>query len=87
VVPTVDTPAAGVILLTGDSAFQLNDDTLSTKDAITLKATGNGEFAEVDVITGGTGVFAGTTGTLTATGTFTADAGGSGSCTGDLCAP
>jgi hypothetical protein len=58
---------------------------LLTKDAISLDTAGNGEFAEVDTIVGGTGLWAGYTGKLTATGTF-ADGSGEGTYSGLACA-
>jgi hypothetical protein len=86
-VPTVDTPTTGVILLTGDSDFTLAGGTLLTKDAIVLRTTGAGDFAEVDTIVGGTGAWAGTTGQFSATGTFTAASGGEGVYSGEVCTP
>ena len=86
-VPTVDTPATGVVLLTGDNSFDLRDGTLLTKDAIVLKTTGAGDFAEVDTIVGGTGAWAGATGTLRGQGTFTVQGGGQGSYEGEVCFP
>ena len=76
-----------MVLLTGDNAIQTPDGTLFTKDAIVLRTTGAGEFAEVDVVVGGTGEWTGATGTLTATGTFTALAGGEGRYEGEICTP
>jgi hypothetical protein len=58
-----------------------------TKDAIVLKTTGAGDFAEVDVIVGGTHGWAGTTGQIRAQGTFTQAAGGEGAYTGEVCSP
>jgi hypothetical protein len=49
-IPTADTPTTSVVLLTGDNVFELRDGTLITKDAIVLKTTGAGEFAEIDTI-------------------------------------
>jgi hypothetical protein len=49
-VPTVDTPATGVVVLTGDNVFHTNDGDFYTKDAIVLATTGAGEFAEIDTI-------------------------------------
>jgi hypothetical protein len=84
--PTVDTPTTSVVLLTGDNLIQTRDGDLMTKDAVVLRATGTGDFAEVDTIIGGTGAWAGATGSLTATGTFTA-AGGRGEYAGEVCTP
>jgi hypothetical protein len=84
-VPTVDTPATSVVLLTGDTAIQTRDGTLQSKDAIVLRTTGAGDFAEVDTVVAGTGALAGTTGVLRAQGTFTQEAGGEGEYVGELC--
>lgn len=85
-VPTVDTPATGVVLLTGDNTFHATGGDFFTKDAIVLSTVGDGEFAEVDVVTGGTGEWAGATGVLTATGTF-ANGTGTGVIEGEICTP
>jgi len=61
-VPTVDVATTGVVLLTGDNQIHTADGDLFTKDAIVFNTTGNGEFAEVDTLVGGTGDFAGATG-------------------------
>ena len=61
-IPTVDVATTGVVLLTGDNHIHTADGDLFTKDAIVFNTTGNGEFAEVDTIAGGTGDFAGATG-------------------------
>lgn len=84
--PTVDTPATGVVLLTGDNTFHTSGGDFFTKDAIVLSTVGAGEFAEVDVVTGGTGAWAGATGVLTATGTF-ANGTGTGVIEGEICTP
>jgi hypothetical protein len=85
---TVDTPTTSAIVLTGDNQFSISGGgTLSTKDAIVLRTTGAGEFAEVDTVVGGTGPLAGTTGVLRAQGTFNATTGGSGEYVGELCTP
>lgn len=83
---TVDTPTTGVIAVTGDNAYQTSRGTIFTKDAIVLSTVGDGEFAEVDTIVGGTGAYAGATGTLVGTGTF-ANGAGSGVIDGEICTP
>jgi hypothetical protein len=84
---TADTPTTGVVLLTGDTTLTTKGGTLLTKDAIVLRTTGAGEFSEVDVIVGGTGEWAGATGTVQASGTFSAATGGNGSYSGEVCFP
>ncbi|HEX9945134.1 MAG TPA: hypothetical protein VGG03_24250 [Thermoanaerobaculia bacterium] len=84
--PSVDTAATGVVLLTGDNTIHTQDGDIFTKDAIVLATTGAGEFAEVDTIVGGTGVYAGASGKFTATGTF-ANGAGVGVLVGEICVP
>lgn len=85
-VVTVDTATTGVVVLTGDNLFHAKDGDIFTKDAIVLSTVGDGEFAEIDTIVGGTGAYEGATGYLQAVGTFTAGA-GAGTYTGKLCTP
>ncbi|HKZ86248.1 MAG TPA: hypothetical protein VJ793_21650 [Anaerolineae bacterium] len=83
----MDTPTTSVVILTGDNLIQTARGTLMTKDAIVLQTTGAGDFVEVDTIVGGTGEWAGATGSISAIGTFTAAAGGEGAYTGEVCTP
>jgi hypothetical protein len=83
----VDTPSTSVVLLTGDNRIETRRGALLTKDAIVLRTSGDGEFAEVDTIVGGTGGLAGATGVFTATGLYSAAIGGSGIYEGELCLP
>ncbi len=83
---TVDTPATGVIVLTGDNAIHTSGGTLLTKDAIVLQTSGDGQFGEVDTVVGGTGEWAGATGTFRAQGTF-ANGVGAGDYIGEICTP
>ncbi|MBI3943667.1 MAG: hypothetical protein HY326_11695 [Chloroflexi bacterium] len=87
VIPTADTPTTAAVLLTGDNLFHTKGGDLLTKDAIVLRTTGAGEFAEVDTIVGGTGKWAGASGAFQATGTFTSAAGGEGEYRGEVCFP
>jgi hypothetical protein len=84
--PTVDTAATSVVLLTGDNVIHTRRGDLFTKDAIVLATAGDGDFAEVDTILGGTGALAGATGHLSAIGTFAAGV-GDGTYVGELCVP
>ncbi|HVF61362.1 MAG TPA: hypothetical protein VNJ70_16255 [Thermoanaerobaculia bacterium] len=84
--PTVDTATTGVVVLTGDNTFHTDSGDFFTKDAIVLSTVGAGEFSEVDVVTGGTGEWAGATGVLIASGTF-ADGAGEGMIDGQICTP
>src|SRR5262249_1164285 len=85
-VPTADTGATGVVVLTGDHTIHARGAAVSTKDGIVLATTGAGEFSEIDTIVGGTGAYAGATGKLTGTGTF-ANGTGSGVLFGEVCWP
>jgi hypothetical protein len=84
-VQTVDTPTTGVVLLTGDNQITTKAGLLLTKDAIVLRTTGAGDFAEVDTVVSGTGEWAGATGVLRAQGTFTVEEGGGGEYAGQIC--
>ena len=83
---TADTPTTGVILLTGDNIIHTSGGDLLTKDAIVLRTTGQGDFAEVDTVVGGSGVWAGATGVFRAQGTF-ANGVGEGEYIGEICTP
>jgi len=85
-VSTVDTPVTAVVVLTGDNTFHTAYGDFFTKDSIVLSTVGAGDFGEVDTVTGGTGPYAGATGTLTATGTF-ANGTGEGIIEGEICRP
>jgi hypothetical protein len=84
--PTVDTPSTSVILLTGDNTIHTSGGTVLTKDAIVLQTTGDGNFAEVDTVIGGSGAWAGATGAFRAQGTF-AGGSGQGDYIGEICTP
>jgi hypothetical protein len=86
-IQTVDTPTTAVVLLTGDNQFTTTGGMLQTKDAIVLRTTGAGDFAEVDTIIGGTGPWAGASGVLRAQGTFSTTEGGTGDYLREVCTP
>jgi hypothetical protein len=85
-VPTVDTATTGVVVLTGDNVFHTTDGDFFTKDAIVLNTAGDGEFTEIDTITGGTGEYAGASGYFIASGTFSQGV-GVGTYVGKICWP
>lgn len=85
-IQTADTPATAVVIATGDNTIAAEGGTLLTKDAIVLQTVGDGHFAEVDTVIGGTGEWAGAAGTLQATGTF-ANGSGAGTYQGEICTP
>jgi hypothetical protein len=74
-----------VAVLTGNNIIHTDDGDLMTQDAIVLRTTGAGEFAEVDTVVGGSGAWAGATGVIQATGKFTFAAGGTGDYSGEIC--
>jgi hypothetical protein len=74
-------------VLTGNNLIHTDDGDLMTQDAIVLRTTGAGEFAEVDTVVGGTGDWSGATGVIQATGKFTFAAGGTGEYSGKICTP
>lgn len=82
-----DTGVAGVGLLTGTNIISTDGGTLTTRDAIVLRLAAPGEFAEVDTIISGTGVWANATGVIQATGTFIFGVGGEGDYFGEICTP
>lgn len=84
--PTVDSAATGVVVLTGDNVIHTRQGDIRTKDTIALSTVGKGEFAEVDTVVGGTGSYAGATGVVTATGTFLNGI-GEGITVGEVCTP
>ena len=86
-ITSTDTPTTSVALLTGNNTITTATGILMTKDAIVLETSGNGDFAEVDTVTGGTGEWAGATGTIRANGLFTAANGGQGEYIGEICTP
>jgi hypothetical protein len=81
---SVDTPATSVVLITGDNLLNLPGGTLSTKDAVVIRFAGNGDFAEVDTIMGGTGDYANASGAWRALGVFQ-DNMGRGHYEGEVC--
>lgn len=83
--PTIDVEDTGAALLTGDNAIHTAGGTLYTKDAVVLRTTGQGEFAEVDTVVGGTGDFEHATGVIIAHGTYNPVSGGEGTYFGRIC--
>jgi hypothetical protein len=86
-IQTVDTPTTAVILVTGDNVIETKGGGfLSTKDAIVLRTTGSGDFAEVDTVVAGAGRWAGAVGVIRAEGTFV-NGSGAGDYVGEVCGP
>src|SRR4051794_4096463 len=68
IVPTNDTPSTGVVLITGDTPLNARlghrSGVINFKDSGAFHTTGDGEFAELFSVVGGTNDFAAVTGTL-----------------------
>jgi hypothetical protein len=91
IVPTIDTPVTGVVLVLGDTTVTNarlagKRGTISIKNAATFRTTGDGDLSDTQVIVGGTGDFAGATGSIRVSGTFTAGA-GTANVEGTVCVP
>lgn len=86
--PTQDTPVTGVFIFTGDGVIKTKEGDISTKDAgaLNLAPGSTGDDVSIVTITGGTGDYAGATGRLRASGTFS-EAGGEFSYEGEICTP
>ncbi len=87
--PSNDTATTGVVFFTVDVVLHLKDGDLFLKDAGAFNTTpgGAGEHSTVTTVTGGTGQYAGVTGRLIETGTFTPAEGGDSDYRGEVCAP
>jgi hypothetical protein len=81
-----DTPATGVVFLTAEDQIDTGDGIILTKGAAVLQTTGEGVLAEINQIVGGSGRWAGATGTLTGTGTLINGA-GEALVSGEICTP
>lgn len=86
--PTQDTPVTGVYMFTGDDVIKTKEGDIYTKDAGALNLTpgSTGDDISIVTITGGTGAYAGATGRLRASGTFS-ETGGEFSYEGEVCTP
>lgn len=87
--PSGDTATTGVISFTADLTLHTKDGDLFLKDAGNFNTTpgGRGEHATVTTVTGGTGRWAGASGRLLETGTFTQEDGGDSIYAGEVCTP
>jgi hypothetical protein len=75
IIPTADTATTGVVFVTGDTTvsnakFGERQGTLFIKNAAAFRSIGAGDLTDTQVIVGGSGGFAGTTGSLRVVGTF-----------------
>lgn len=87
--PSGDTATTGVIFFTADLVLHTKDGDLFLKDAGAFNTTpgGRGEHSTVTTVTGGTGRWAGASGRLLETGTFTQEDGGYSDYAGEICTP
>jgi hypothetical protein len=86
--PTQDTPVTGVFTYTGDDVIKTKTGDIYTKDAGVLNLTPNstGDDMSIATIIGGTGEYAGATGSLRIYGTFS-ETGGEFNYEGQICTP
>jgi hypothetical protein len=92
ILPSADTPTTGVVFVTGDTemtAVQLGSrgGTLLIKDAAAYRTTGDFDLVDLQTIVGGTGDFAGASGTLRISGHFAPQTGGTTDYEGTICLP
>ena len=91
ITPSADTPTTRVVFVIGDTTVvnaRLGGKrgTLAVKNAAAFRTVGEGDLSDTQVIVGGTGDFAGATGSLRITGTFVAPSGTS-TYEGTVCVP
>jgi hypothetical protein len=86
--PTQDTPVTGVFVYTADDVIRTKTGDIYTKDAGALNLAPNsaGDDVSIAVITGGTGEYAGATGSLRIYGTFS-ETDGEFNYEGQICTP
>ncbi len=83
-IQTADTPTTSVLLYTGDIIVRTKDGQFTCKDAGAFRTTGDGAVSSVCTIVGGTGAYAGVSGTLQFVGSFSSTGGGIGDYSGSL---
>jgi hypothetical protein len=90
IITSADTPTTGVVFVIGDTVI---DDakvaghrgTLTVKNAAAFLTVDNGDLVDLQTITGGTGDFVNTTGSLRISGNFIAATGGHATYEGVVC--
>jgi hypothetical protein len=89
--PSADTPTTSVIFVVGDTTvvnarLGSKHGTLVIKNAAAFRTVGDGDLSDTQVVIGGTGDFAGASGSLRVSGTFVAGS-GTASFEGSACFP
>lgn len=86
VIATNDTPATGALATTADAAVETKSGTIFCKLTGALQLNDDGPFVSLCVVNGGTEAWAGASGFLRTSGTFTLAEGGTGSYDGRVVA-
>ena len=89
---STDFPLTGVVFVTGDTAIEDaqvagHRGRIAIKNAAAFRTTGGNDLVDVQTIIGGTGDFAGATGSLRISGDFVPGIGGSSTYEGVVCFP
>ncbi len=92
IIQSVDTPNTGVVFVTGDTVvvdagLAGRRGTIDIKNAAAFRTTGDNALADAQTIVGGTGDFAGATGSLRISGDFVPGIGRSSTYEGFVCFP
>jgi hypothetical protein len=87
IITTSDTSSTGVVVLLGETVYTDSKGTFTMDNVITYLTVGDNEFVELATISGGTGQYAGATGSLQLIGNFDPVSGGNGSYEGVVCKP
>ena len=91
-IPSADSPITAVIFVIGDTVvadakLENARGTLIVKNAAAYRTVGNGDLVDNQTIVGGTGDFAGASGSLRISGSFLVETGGVSRFEGTVCVP
>jgi hypothetical protein len=92
ITPSANVALTGVVFVTGDTVVEDANltghrGTIAIQNDASFRTTGDNALADVQTIIGGTGDFAGATGSLRISGAFVPGIGGSSTYEGDVCFP